>query len=406
MQSTQSLPLELWITIFDFAIGSSTGPSESCSYRNFPIVLDHLRGWRRPWQPQVLRSLRLVCRTFHNLLESPSYYSMEAADEHIPPRTKALTLGSYQNTNKWLRKLDREPSIYCRIIHLFLVLLDKPDPSHGGETTFDCLCASGHGLPALRSLSIKFYSEKSRGTPKPRFWARINDAFPLLTSLVLRGKVGRSVQEGAAVFENLIVLGITVLHPDVALVTFPALVHVAIDNTYARSLLEFGNWNHLESLFLRHLPYDCARFKWEWFPNLRLLGIPDTRLASTPLLPSHHPLQSLYVYSGADPLAGGRHKQGEKDVWWLHGTLLRLPGIINITITFEKSMKNWSSTLLGDFDRRKLKQMGFTFGPSNLTFDYRRRVVINRTPAKDKKAVKMSMWLLNINALRPSASSQ
>jgi len=145
-----------------------------------------------------------------------------------------------------------------------------------------------------------------------------------MSSVLVKGSVETTAQDTVVIFKKLAVLSTNDVYSGTA-VAFPSLVHAEINSIiYAQGFIRFKTWEHLESLLLRQLPYN-ARSKWEWSPNPRLLGIPDTRVDSIPLLPSHRPLQDLWVYSGADPATLATENRPDKDMWWLHGTVRQLP---------------------------------------------------------------------------------
>jgi hypothetical protein len=359
MLPAERLPPELWLIIFELARGTNIGPQQHCNYLTFPLINLHIR---RPSEHRFMihpwpRNFRLICRYFNTLLQPLSSFFMKDAETSIPTAARALYILPQQNPQACLQRLLADPSIPNRI-----VLLNLPgyEGSRSPPTYFDLLCDNANSLPALRTLTLALRNPHVATPPISRFWGRLDNAFPLLTTLVLRGGFQTTYPDAAVVFENLEILDwdFADLH---ASLYFPLLRHVSFGHLYYFELKYLASWPQLESLIIRDIN-GCGQIEWSLFPELRLLGLPARRIDAFPPLPPNHPLQHLYVFVGTRPRDDHNPHLFSYEVrlTWLKETLERLPTITRITLWFDKRRPNQLDWISGYFHEEDLELLGFT----------------------------------------------
>jgi hypothetical protein len=360
MLPAERLPPELWLIIFELARGTNIGPQQHCNYLTFPLINLHLR---RPLEHRFMihpwpRNFRLICRYFNTLLHKPlSSFFMKDAETSIPTDARALYILSQQTPQACLQRLLAEPSTSNRVVLLNL-------PGHEGirspQTYFDLLCDNSDSLPALRTLTLALRNQDVAAPLVSRFWGRLNNAFPLLTTLVLRGGFPTTYPDAAVVFENLENLDWDFADPHVSLY-FPLLRHVSFGCLSYFALKYLASLPQLESLIIRNISRG-EKFEWSLFPELRLLGLPAQRIDAFPPLPLNHPLQHLYVFVGTRPRDDHNPHlfSYEVGLTWIKETLERLPTITRISLWFDKRPPNQFDWISGYFREDDLELLGFT----------------------------------------------
>jgi len=354
------LPPELWLIIFELARGTNIGPQQHCNYLTFPFINLHLR---RPSEHRFMihswpRNFRLICRYFNTLLKPLSSFFMKDADTSIPTAARALYILPQQNPQPCLQRLLADPSISNRI-----VLLNLPGQegfSRSPPADFDFLYDNAPSLPAVRTLALCVWVAGVTTPPISGFWGRLNKAFPLLTTLVLRGGLATTYPDAAVVFENLEILDWDFADPHASLY-FPLLRHASFGRLSYFEHKYLASWPQLESLIIRDIN-GWEQIEWSLFPELRLLGLPAQRIDTVPPLPPDHPLQHLYVFIGTRPRDD--HNQHlfsyEVRLTWLKETLQRLPTITRISMWFDKRPPNQLDWISGYFHEEDLELLGFT----------------------------------------------
>jgi hypothetical protein len=193
----------------------------------------------------------------------------------------------------------------------------------------------------------------------PRFWGRLNEAFPNLECLVARGGLNTTWEDCIVTFKRLKVIDMDLLYADCQ-VLFPALLHAAFGAMNYFKAANFRGCQHLQSLLLRSIR-DPEQFDWDFIPRLRLLGLPSGKVNSLPPLPQWHPLHHIYVYVDMVPRTGTPRWHRRQQAWtWLTRTVERFPTISRITMAFEPTNDQMMESILGEFDKDGIHRLGFT----------------------------------------------
>ncbi|KIM22248.1 hypothetical protein M408DRAFT_12145 [Serendipita vermifera MAFF 305830] len=279
------LPPELWRIILRLVEEPHLSPHSYCNHLNFGNIICHFDSPhdcpppRSPW----IRQLRLVCRAFNAIIESPFFFMEKDVDESsIPAVARVIYFNRFQAGSVSLQRLLKEP-IRCDQV----VTLDMPrcdDPAKLTFTGFDLLCEKADLFPRVRSLSLGFTSKTSIF---PDFWTCLYEALPRLKCLFLRGRVPDFLPRSVR-FEELEVVDLEKPTIDFAF-HFPAVRHAAFCRFYPANMPTFKDIPRLESLLLRIVVY-LAPFNWETLPNLRFLGVSAQQLNAFAPLPPNHPL--------------------------------------------------------------------------------------------------------------------
>jgi hypothetical protein len=194
----------------------------------------------------------------------------------------------------------------------------------------------------------------------PRFWYRLNKAFPLLTTFVLLGGLVTTYPDPEVVFENLEVVdwGYADYHQSLQ---FPAIRHASFSVVSHHELEYLIKWPHLQSLLIRGID-EGARFEWSSFPNLKLIGLPAQRVVTFPPPPPGHPLRHLYISIGTRPRDD--HNQQlfayERGLGWLKDVLERMPNITRLSLWFDKPGCNRVHWISAYFRTEDLEVLGWT----------------------------------------------
>ena len=375
------LPPELWLIIFDLVIESGVDLLDDCDFLSFPGVLNRLR---YPWTylPKgipALRNLRLVCRSWNELLKAPPCFVMKKPNTPVPGGVRAVYIYPCEESQSYLQRILAEPLKSRRI-----VILDLPGPETFRSRVpfiFDFLCENSHSLPSVRSLTLGLHVHPPSAPRTPRFWMRLNDAFPHLVALVLRGHLNTLVDNTSnpVVFRKLEISDHGMLYPDSS-VHFPVLKHAAFDHMYVFQSTGFTGHPLLESLIFRCIFSEGPKVIWRLVPHLRLIALPSETVNSLASLPPEHPLQHLYIYVESIPsnqqhLSDNRRK---RELTWLKAIVTRLPTISLITLAYEPRKEVTPGLIRGDFDEKELKRMGFTSSQRRLSG--RGRAIVLRRP--------------------------
>jgi len=361
--SSDVLPPELWLIIFEFVLTSGVDLVDRPNHLNFPTISEELRSpWSHPPRGiPALRNLRLVCRTFNSLLRSSPYLILKKRDTPITPNAaRAVYISPCGEAKAYLERLLAE--------HLFsqrIVILDIPGREYRNSPVpmvFDFLCENSHLLPGVRSLALGLHHYTSVAPTTPKFWRRLNDAFPHLVCLTLRGSLKTAMEdpvEPPVVFKNLEILDHDTLSSDPN-VYFPILCHVAFNSIIPYQLQRFTGLRSLRSLLARKSFYVGRIFEWDFFPGIKLLGIPGEHVYELSRLPPGHPLEHLYVYIGTVSRNDHYHDPDRKakELAWMKEITERLPTISQITFAYPLPSEYLSSAVWGDFDEDELGILG------------------------------------------------
>jgi len=325
--------------IFNLVMEASVNPADQCTHRNFPQFQYYLRATDKcPSVFSSYRNLRLVCRTFRDLLESPPWLCM--AEEHIlwvkqiHPSIRAVYVPVWANSVCSFQRIiaDRTPS---RIVSLDIPcdITSRSDRA----LSLDLLCRKSHKLTGIRYLALQPVHRNNGLDIKS--WAKLNASFPDLSCLKLSSYVSSrglptsvlSEDQSPVVFKNLQVLNVgdMDLHPKLR---FPILRHVALYCLSRETITILAHSRGLESLLIRSSP--VHEIDISPLPNLRLLGIPARRdyfpFSVIPTYQLDH--ICLHLQSAGD----GTHL-----FKWITLILSRQKYISRLTIDFTSSW-NWS----------------------------------------------------------------
>jgi hypothetical protein len=249
---------------------------------------------------------------------------------------------------------------------------------------FGILCDEACSLPALRTLTLGFTLCDGRDPVTPRFWGRLNEAFPNLECLVARGGLNTTWEDSTVTFKRLKVIDMDFLYADHQ-VWFPALLHAAFGAMNYFKAANFTGCQYLQSLLLRSVT-DPEQFAWDFVPKLQLLGLPSGKVNSLPPLPQWHPLHHVYLYVDIVPRTKApRWYRRQEACEWLAWTVEHLPTISRITMAFEPTNKETMDSILGDFDDDEVHRLGFAAErvPSRCA-DAAPHVVMKRVKSNDR----------------------
>jgi hypothetical protein len=341
----------------------------SCNEGNFPEVLLQLRStWELPFAIHPwLRNLRLTCRTFNAIIESPNCF-MKDKPGSIRTTTKAVYIGSLVDVNVCLQRLVDEPSRSHRIVLLDLLEFYQSHPGESTLQTFDFLCTVADSLPSIRSLILGPGNYRSV-TVIPRFWGRLNAAFPYLTCLIFRCRMTTTYEDPVVIFEHLEILDVDHVQLDTS-IAFPVLRHAAFGHMNEPEFMRFSAWANLESLVLRKIKESMESkmepISWDWLPRLKLLGILCRQGAAFARPPPSHPLRHLHLYV----LAGPDHQDDGNGNWYAYyfsyvkEISQRYPMVTCITLSSLRSYERIGKKLNG-FNEAHANNIGFTFTQCN-----------------------------------------
>jgi hypothetical protein len=213
-----------------------------------------------------------------------------------------------------------------------------------------------------------------------RFWSRLNESFPLLTSLLLRGPLYTTSPNSTVTFENLKILEWVDFKP-CPTIRFPALRYLELGSIpSAYEMPRLMPWSHLESLLLRNIPFGF-HVPGIHFQNLRMLGIPQVR-GYSPLrwLPLSVPLQHLHVYVGSR--LKDSHDQAAstygKELVWLRKIIEKLPTVAEIVLCHTSRSEAETPIIQGDFKDEDLRLLNFFDSDSSAQRSDRMRVTLKR----------------------------
>jgi hypothetical protein len=361
LPSAPTLPVELLFIIFDIVSEDSLSYQGFCNDINFPEILLQFRSPRaiHPW----LRNLRLACRTFKAIIEPPNCL-MENKFATIRTTTKAVYINSTAtDVPLCLQRLVDEPSRAHRIVLLDLIVFYHSRPEGSILQPFDVLCTIADSLPNIRSL---VFGPRNGivAIGVPRFWGRLNTAFPYLKCLVLRGLIMTNCEDPAVVFQHMEILDADHTQLDNSIV-FPVLRHAAFGFMVTFVLMRFRTsiWTNLESLMLRGITETIAGISWDWLPQLKLLGIPCRQGAAFARLPASHPLRHLHLYVHA----GQEHESKYGCVYrfaWVKKIVQWYPTVTRVSLSSLYPQESIGNRLEG-FNEENANDIGFTFTQCN-----------------------------------------
>jgi hypothetical protein len=372
MAIAKSLPLELWLIIFEMALDPMNDPPGGCSYRIFPEVDFRLRS---PWtcipMDQLRQSLRLVSRTFNNMiLSSPDSMLIKSGNSVIPPKTRSVCISQDGDSLAGFRQLLAQPGASSRISTLVMPLQYHRKDQNPIE--FDLLCENGSSLPGIRRLTL-VYPASAGITGMKNLWSRINNAFPLLICLVLGTGIYCSHEATNTTFKKLEILHVHCLRHTFRL-RFPLLRHVVVTSFTNAELEVLERSIHLESMLVHHIHGISRRIDWRGFEQLRLLGVPLLEIHWIAPFPPNHPLDLLYVFM--DP----QKSQGSDDVVrMVQKMVICLPTVTQIHVDIENLSKSRQLLLERELLGTKLASKGLHVRP---LCTERYQLVIERIPSE------------------------
>jgi hypothetical protein len=332
MVTAESLPLELWLIIFEMAFDPMNDPPGGCSHRTFPEVDHRLRSpWKCIPMGELRQNLRLVSRTFNRMvISSPDSILIKSSDSAIPPKTRSVCISIHGDTIASSQRLLREPGASSRISTIVMLL--QYQRKEQNSVDFDLLCDYGPFLPSIRKLTLAHHTSAGTRIVK-NLWSRINNAFPLLTCLVLGPGLHCSCEVTGTTFKKLEILDVHCMRPAIRL-RFPLLRHVAIISFTNTELESLEHSIRLESMLVHYIHGISRSIDWRGFEQLRLLGIPLLGIDLIAPFPPNHPLELLHVYMDPQKEQGSDHV-----VRMVQKMAIRLPTVTQIHVDIEELSK-------------------------------------------------------------------
>jgi hypothetical protein len=355
---TTTLPTELWLIIFDLVIQDGIIQVDQCDHTKFPYIQYilsavhlHYRSYDSYWR------LRLVCRRFRAILGDPPSQILSPSSTFplsTTIRAAILDLDAWPGTDFQLHSAER---LSCRRL-VYLDVTCGLVPSSDRPNLSDFLRKSaGRAFHNIQRLTLRIWNNRRSAWYEESFWVRLQDAFPLLVTLVITQEnpgSGNIILEPAArvaLFEWL-----EILHLGRAIkyagCRFFRLRHASMWRCSRDELKILTNSSHLESLLIR-LPYTgqldvylCSR--------LKLLGIPDALCHQVALPQDKHPLEHLWIV--IDNLMGYYRSIME--------LLKKAPRISRVTIQISPSISEQGRTqIIQDLQEIDFLSIGMNMRP-------------------------------------------
>lgn len=302
-----TLPTEIWISILTTVVDPDSLCYDHCSSFDFPR-LKYERGLLGDSAltdiDHQISQLRLVCRLWSILLK-PTWKPYLTTKN---PRG----IGNYKD----IRVLSTEESQYSKYNEYKLYPMDQSllEASRNlntiihvsefradGDTFLDFFFTYSKYFQNVRSFD--YFAHENL---PPYFWARLETAFPRLTTLTVAG-FGQDEEvatKGNITFPNVEILDLC-LDIDVSCLPifhFPCLKHFALDSRKFNSCEQILH-NHgkiIESLLFPLCNFVNTKFLgegfWTQFPKLKLLGATSFALRRLPCPPVGHPFNHLVLY--------------------------------------------------------------------------------------------------------------
>jgi hypothetical protein len=377
-----TLPVELWEMILDSILENIVNPVNHCDHMNF-VQIDHQMRDPQGCPPidPSYRRLRLVCRFFNDLLSPPSYLIMRDTKDQLQRSVRAVYLRPSMDAMSCLKLIIGDPSISHRLVCLDLTCDITCDPKRRfryrySTITFNFLCQNSPSLSAVRYLGLGI----GMRVLNLQFWTEINAAFPLLVCLVLRPYFQDAagyipLPEGAGgpvTFEKLKILKLDGVYLYNGL-HMPQLQHVALERCSQNTITTLARSRHLESALFRqmldNIPVDLSSL-----PNVKLLGIPNSRQDSPLPFPRSYPSTHLCVHIQYD------HGNIQGLPKWLLRAFDHMPQVSQITLDILTLRPRNRSYMEGDF-RKDLELNGLVVKPFLPGTTY---MVIKRAPVEPK----------------------
>jgi hypothetical protein len=377
MPSSVNLPPELWLIIFEHFTGSRMGIPTTCNHMTFPEILNQIRDpWNYPPTGRTgIATLRLVCRAFNSLLGPPTKLVVVVPDTCKPSNMPATVNCHCGEKNEAFQQVLSDSS---RSHHI--VTLDLPGCEYYCSPVpmlFNILCDNSTALPNVRSLTLGLHGRtmECKEPPILRFWGDLNNAFPHLVCLVLRGKLKFFSPNpwGRVVFRHLEILDSDMVFVDSS-VYFPVLRHAAFGLISLWSFTQFNGWSLLESLIIRRT---CGwALLWGQVPHLRFLGLPSSEICFISYIPTPHPLQHIYFY-----MVPMRDQSEEWVPWRKEFSRSSTRRVLQKASTLDQITLIYSSQLASiDVDEEEIIRFGFNREASSTECRGRGHRVVFRSP--------------------------
>ncbi|KIM24386.1 hypothetical protein M408DRAFT_317610 [Serendipita vermifera MAFF 305830] len=279
------LPPEIWLAIIEIAVYSNVISNELWIYTVYSAIFRIPDATCETW-----RSLCLVSRQFR-LFAGPRPHFMRMTEEHtnLPPVSTKF-LSSVYPYSRLLQIIDGRSAHSQQLIALAIewyygnLIPTKPL----------LLFQPSSQLPNLQSLSL----DGSFLDQGPSFWEHLNTACPSLRFLAIAEAYLPKTPNNLVVFRCLEMLLVDSCLPILG-VGLPALKHLSMRTTSAADMVRISRWSKLESLILQEIYDEVDQLDWPLLPNLRLLGIPFSRIPLITTCPIiyGHPLHTLHIYA-------------------------------------------------------------------------------------------------------------
>jgi len=329
---------------------------------------------------QVRLNLRLVSRTFNNMvISSPDSILIKNRDSVIAPRTRSMCISNRGDALAGFRQLLAQPGAASRISTLVMPLSFSGKGQDPVE--FNLLCNSSPSLPSIRRLTLGFPSSAGSWSVAS-LWSRINNAFPLLTCLVLGTGLHSSSEATNVTFKKLEILDADSMRNAFSL-RFPLLRHAVINIVTNRELESLEHSKHLESMLIHYIHGISRGIDWRGFEQLRLLGVPLLGMDRIGSFTPNHPLELLYVYMDSQ-----KHHRSDDIVRMVQKTTICLPTVKQIYVDINNLSQPQRLLLERELQGTKLASMGLH---TRSLCAWRYQLVIERIPKEDQVDSEMEM---------------
>jgi hypothetical protein len=291
------LPTELWLLIFDIVIEEGIIRVDQCDHTKFPYIQFILSN--RHHAHDSYYRLRLVCRSFKAILgDRPSCKWPPSSRLPLSSGIRALILhlGAWPGTD--LQLLPTEAQSFRRVVYLDVTFGRSQSPGHPNVFDFFRACA-GRAFHNVRRLALRILNSLSTPDAKKSLWVPLQDAFPLLVTLVITGghTYSRGLMPGAtdtvASLEWLEILYLGCEIRDLGC-SFPRLRQASIWNCSQYELETLTASPNLESLFIRSF-HSCV-VDMNRCLQLKLLGIYAEACDYVNPPASNHHLEYLWIF--------------------------------------------------------------------------------------------------------------
>jgi hypothetical protein len=345
--------------ILDIVIEEGIIRVDHCDHTTFPYIQSILSASHLRYHfYDSYHRLRLVCRSFKAILGDPPSQILSPSSIFplsITIRALILDLAAWPRTDFQL--LSAEALSYRRLVYLDATCgltpsLDQPNLS-------DFLARVGEPFHNIQRLTLRITNHPYAPHVEKSLWARLNDAFPRLVTLVITEVHPRpgyvtliERSEGIVTFQWL-----EALYLDgsirYAKCLFPRLRQASVRSCSQSELEILTASPYLESLFIHSFYKRRIDLNSCW--RLKLLGVPMALCYELISPERDHPLDHLWVFYPDQTAQYGLIKQ----------LLERFPGISRVTIDLSSVFisEQWRTQVTQGFQSVDFASIGMNVRP-------------------------------------------